>query len=960
MTPAEFIKKWKPVTLKERSFYVSHFNDLCKLVGHPTPVESDKTGASFTFERGAAKRKGGKGWADVWKKDCFAFEYKGKDRDLEAAFAQLEQYREDLENPPLLVAADAAKLIIKTNFNKTVTKRYEITLDDLNDPAKFERLRQLFHDPDKLKPTETTDAATSGVANIVGSAADLIRSRGYPDSEIARFLDRIVFCMFAEDVGLLPENIFTKLLARHKNETEGFDAKLKRLFEAMADGGDYGEHTIPHFNGNLFDGTPVVPLKSNEIAIILDAARKQWGDIDPAIFGTLFERALDKKKRAQLGAHYTSREDIQTLVEPVIMTPLRREWTSALEEFNANDTDPAPVEKFLKRLQTVTVLDPACGSGNFLYVSLQKLLDLELEAINRLIDAGHPARSPAVGPWQLRGIEKDPIPFQLAQMSSWIGYLQWLRRHGFDHRHEPILRALTGFENKDAILACDADGTPLDPPQEPTWPEAEFIVGNPPFLGGKKLRKELGDLYVDRMFALWSDRVRAEADLCCYWFERARAQIETNRVKRAGLLATQGIRGGASRDSLKRLKRTGDIFFAESDRPWILDGANVHVSMIGFDDGSESEKVLNSDSVLTINANLSRDADITQARRLVENVDTGFMGDTKGGAFDIHHETAVSMLYEPNPHGRPNSDVLRPWINALDVTRRNREMWIIDFGVAMPLDSASLYEAPFNLISTLQKAKRESSRSVIMKYWVHERPRPEMREKLECCNRCLVTARVAKHRLFGWINSEVLPDCQVIAFARSDDYFFGVLHSRLHEVWARAQGTQLRERESGFRYTPTTCFETFPFPEPTPAQHAAIGEMAKRLNALRENWLNPPEWVKTRVMEFPASVEGPWRRFVVEPDDRGIGTARWPRVVPRNADAVKLLKKRTLTNLYNERPTWLINAHQTLDAAVFDAYGWDPSLSDDAILASLLELNLSRPALGHSPAPPDDNAEPEL
>ena len=238
-----------------------------------------------------------------------------------------------------------------------------------------------------------------------------------------------------------------------------------------------------------------------------------------------------------MGQHYTGREDIETLVEPVIMTPLRREWAAALAAFNADDTNPAPIDAFLARLQRVTILDPACGSGNFLYVSLQKLLDLELEAINRLIDAGHPVRKPGVGPWQLRGIEKDPIALQLAQMSAWIGYLQWLRRHGFDHLHEPILRALTGFENKDAILECDADGTPLDPPREPSWPEAEFIVGNPPFLGGKKQRAELGDHYVDRIFVLWSDRVRAEADLCCYWFEKARAHIEANRVKRAGLLA---------------------------------------------------------------------------------------------------------------------------------------------------------------------------------------------------------------------------------------------------------------------------------------------------------------------------------------------------------------------------------------------------------------------------------------
>ncbi len=272
-------------------------------MNHPTPVESDKTGASFTFERGAAKRKGGNGWADVWKKDFFAFEYKGNAKDHETAFAQLEQYRESLENPPLLVVADASRLIIKTNFNKPVTKRHVIDLDDLAIPEHFEKLRSLFHDPEKLKPLETTDQATQAVAKLVGTVADNIRNRGHPDTVIARFMDRVVFCMFAEDVGLLPAEIFSTLLSKHLQDATGFDKKLHTLFRAMADGGEFGEHTIPHFNGNLFDNTPFVPLVVENIRQIRDASRKEWGDIDPAIFGTLFEGALNAKKRAQLGAH---------------------------------------------------------------------------------------------------------------------------------------------------------------------------------------------------------------------------------------------------------------------------------------------------------------------------------------------------------------------------------------------------------------------------------------------------------------------------------------------------------------------------------------------------------------------------------------------------------------------------------------------------------------------------------
>jgi hypothetical protein len=192
------------------------------------------------------------------------------------------------------------------------------------------------------------------------------------------------------------------------------------------------------------------------------------------------------------------------------------------------------------------------------------------------------------------------------------------------------------------------------------------------------------------------------------------------------------------------------------------------------------------------------------------------------------------------------------------------------------------------------------------------------------------------------MEAPTLPDHQVFAFARDDDYFFGVLHSRFHEVWARAQGTQVRERESGFRYTPTTCFETFPFPESTDKQKIDISTAVKELNELRENWLNPTEWTTTRMLEFPGATDGPWSRFVVDPDARGIGTVRYPRVEARDDDCTKKLAKRTLTNLYNERPAWLANAHAKLDAAVAQAYGFPVDLTDEQILERLLALNQQR------------------
>lgn len=385
-----------------------------------------------------------------------------------------------------------------------------------------------------------------------------------------------------------------------------------------------------------------------------------------------------------------------------------------------------------------------------------------------------------------------------------------------------------------------------------------------------------------------------------------------------------------------------------SDRDWILDGANVHVSMVGFDDGTETTLTLDGRNVAAINANLSAAADITKAARIASNLNIGFMGDTKGGAFDINEAAALEFLRKPNAHGVPNSDVVLPWINGLDVTRRARGMWITDFGVATTLQDAARYEAPFEYVDEhvqpeRQKNNREAYRT---KWWLHVEPRSGMRAKLADLPRFIVTPTVSKHRLFLWTQAPTLPDHQLIVFALADDGSLGLLHSRPHEVWARSQGTQVRERESGFRYTPTTCFETFPFPDPTEGQRAAIAEAARELDRLRTNWLNPPEWTRTEVLEFPGSNGGPWQRYLdpATVDDRGVGTVRYPRLVPADEQCAKVLKKRTLTNLYNERPMWLQLAHRRLDEAVFAAYGWAPSLSDDDLLAALLALNLQRVA----------------
>jgi len=972
MTPREFVRKWRAVELKERSAAQEHFLDLCRLLGHPTPAEDDPKGERFCFERGAAKRGGEDGWADVWKRHFFAWEYKGKHADLDRAYEQLDRYRADLENPPLLVTCDLNRFEIHTSFQNTKHVVYPIALDELAQPEKLEFLRAVFFDPEKLRPGKLSPVVTADAAKALAELAQNLRSRDVEPRRAARFIDRLIFCLFAEDIGLLPNDVASKLFEATAGRPELFADRIGALFAQMAGGGYFGVDKIPHVNGALFDDAETVELTARELALLVQAARLDWSAIDPSIFGTLFERGLDPGKRAQLGAHYTSREDIETLVNPVVMAPLRREWeeTKALVTrlvATGKKTDGPPPAKpltaaalkkarteaeiflvrFLERLESVKVLDPACGSGNFLYVTLRKLKDLESEVYDFFLDRGlnAPLRL-GVGPWQLYGIEINPYAHELAQMTVWIGYLQWLRQHGTTTWKEPILQAMSNIECKDAIL----DLTDPANPKEPEWPKVDYIVSNPPFLGDKVMRRELGDEYVERLRTFYSGSIPGQSDLCCYWFEKALRSLEDLNVSRAGLLATQNIRGGASRAVLDRIKNAGDIFFAVSDREWFLDGAIVHIAMIGFDDGSEQHRLLDGNPVAEILSSLSSTFDSAKVRRLASNSGKGFIGSCKGGPFDIDEPEAIELLLlGGNPHGRPNSDVVRPVVNSRDLLGRDKQRWIID-NAALSLGAASLYAAPHKIVEERVYPLRRKNRDRWLRenWWRPQRMRPRMRQAVSELSRFIVTPTTSKHRVFAWLEQPILPDHKLVVIASNEMFDLGLLSSRCHECWARGIGTQLRERESGLNYNSESSFETFPFPSMATNQKESIGAAARELDELRRAWLNPPEWTKEEVFEFPGSVDGPWKRFVVEPDARGIGTVRWPRTEPRDAECAKRLAKRTLTNLYNERPAWLDLAHRKLDEAVFAAYGWPADLGDEDILARLLALNLQR-AGGEAP-----------
>lgn len=923
MDVREFIRIWSDSELRERQGAQAHFIDLCRVLGQKTPPEADPKGEWYCFEKGATKQGGGDGWADVWRKGCFAWEYKGKNKDLGAAYDQLLRYRESLESPPLLVVSDMERFQIHTNFTGTPKVVHEFALADLADKGTRDKLLALFESPESLRPGRRVEEVTEDAAAEFASLAEGLRSRGTDPKRGAHFLNRILFCLFAEDTGLLPRGLFAEIVQASGRDPTAFTEMLRELFAAMVKGGRFGTKTIHYFDGGLFADAEVIALEREEIAILDRVARLDWSQIEPAIFGTLFERGLDPSKRSQLGAHYTDRDSILRVIDPVLMAPLRREWgvtrtrvdellakaqaaKSAGAATAARNQAAKAIESFrANHLDKTVVLDPACGSGNFLYVALQRLHELEKEVLLKLaeVQKGQASLDVRVGPHMVKGIEINAYAHELAQVTIWIGHLQWHVKNGFGFQTNPVLKPIEAIECRDAILVRAAEGVP----GEARWPEATVVVGNPPFLGGKRLRDGLGDNYVEGLFSVYEGRVPREADLVTYWFEKARAAIEGGRTRRAGLLGTTSIRKGASRRVLDRVCGSGRIFMAWDDEPWVVEGAAVRISLVGFDNGTETDIRLDGQSVAAIHSDLTiggagGGVDVTAARRLRENLGIAFMGDTKGGPFDVTIDVARRWLaLPPNPNGQPNSAVVRPWCNAMDITRRPRDMWIIDFGVDAREAEAALFEAPFEHVRQEVRPTRVANRraSYREKWWIHVEPRPAMRGALASLQRYVVTPRVARHRTFVWLGREVLADSRLFAFARDDDYFFGILHSRFHEVWSLRTGSRHGVGNDPV-YNATTCFETFAFPEPTEAQRQAIAKAAAVLNRQREAWLNP---------------EGA---------------------------SAKELKRRTLTNLYNERPAWLDNAHRDLDAAVAAAYGWDPGISDDEVLAKLLELNLAR------------------
>lgn len=698
--------------------------------------------------------------------------------------------------------------------------------------------------------------ASEAAARVLGTLAARLAARGHAPAHAAAFLLRLTLC-------LLDDAAATR------------EQPLRRRFAAMLRPGRPG--------AALFLRARPLPLPADELR---ELCTFPWPRVEPSLLGSLFEHALHPRERHRLGAHYTRPAEILAILEPVLLASLRRELAGAHHEVrrlrDAGAPDPAgPHRAFLARLATVRVLDPACGAGNFLYLALRGLLDLEQAANHQAHELlALPPPPPSLGPHLLRGLERDPHAAALARAVITLADRQWRAAHG----HPAPITAV-------AVRCTDALLDLRDPerPRETRWPAAEFIVGNPPFLGGKKLRAALGDAYVDTLYAVYGARVPRGADLSAYWHERARAEIAHKRCRRAALLATQGIRAGANLRVLERIKHTGDIFLAWSDLPWIVDGAAVRVSLVAQDDGHETTRLLDGRPVPQIHADLRTGADHRAPRRLRENHGLAFMGDTKGGPFELGPADAARMLATAS-----NRQVIRPWVNGRDITGHPRGMHIIDFD-GRSHAAAARHRAPFAHVDTHVRPLRARSRSTAASWWLHERPRPEMRAAIAGLPRYLVTPTASRHRIFTWLYPPTLPDHQLIVIARADACSFGLLQARPHELWSLRMSSRLGVGNDP-RYTPTTTFETYPFPWPLD----------------RQDDLNPAQRRHHDDITAAADALDEARR-------------RWFAAGPR----------RTFTALYNERPPWLAAAHTALDHTVLAAYGLPCEIGDDDLLAAL-------------------------
>ena len=954
-----FIARWHASGAAERANYQLFLAELCAVLDVPAPDPASPVEAenAYVFEKAVPLPGGTTGRIDLYRRGCFVLEAKqGSDRPEPAtplsseaerqrrgrkrgtavrgtaawdtamarAHQQAQSYARNLPveevrdgRPPFLIVVDVGQSIaLYAEFSRSGGNyipfpdpaHYRISLDDLADPEVRALLAAAWLDPLSLDPARRSARVTREIADRLARLAQSLEP-GHAAAEVAGFLMRCLFTMFAEDVSLLPKGAFTQLLADSRRNAASFPPLVEELWRTMASGGFSValRVAVPHFNGGLFEHPVALPLTADQLQLLIEAAQADWRDVEPAIFGTLLVRALDPAERHKLGAHFTPRTSVERLVLPTIIEPLRAEWeavqTAALllaeggKSANTLAGDAlAEVRAFQRRLASIRILDPACGSGNFLYVTLEHLKRLEGEVLEVLRSLGQAQATlelegEIVRPEQFYGIEVNPWAAAVAELVLWIGYLQWHLRTRGDAAGlpEPILRNLHNIECRDAVLAWDAveplldaegrpvtrwDGrtTKLHPvtgepvpdetarvpawryvnPRPAAWPEADFIAGNPPFIGTARMREALGDGYVEALRRVYP-HVPDSADYVMFWWDKAAELVRTGRARRFGLITTNSLRQTFNRRVLEHhLDEDGiHLAFAIPDHPWVdsAEGAAVRIAMTvgaagegpGVLQQVVSERPGDNDTAeITlaecrgrILADLTTGSNVTGAQPLQANGSISGRGvQLFGSGFIVTPQEAANLglgrVADLEHH-------IRPYRNGRDLTAIPRDVMVIDLFGLTAEEVRARFPAVYQWIYERVKPERDQNNRASYRnnWWIHGEPRAALRPALAGLRRYIATVETSRRRFFVFLDAAILPDNKLVNIALDDAYFLGVLSSRVHVTWALAAGSHLGVGNDPV-YVKTACFEKFPFPAATDAQQARIRALAEQLDAHRK------------------------------------------------------------------------------------------------------------------------------
>jgi len=1046
VTVDDFITRWAASGGSERANFHTFANELCELleVPKPAPASDDHGADGYRFERPVTFIHTGsqtRGFIDLYRVGHFVMEAKqgvagtlredDKQSDLLAdlpkparkghgtrgtrawddtmlrARNQADGYARAVSRadgwPPFLLIVDVGHVIeVYADFSgqgQGYTQfpdgsRYRITMDDLRNAATRERLRLIWTDPHALDPAKVAARVTREVADRLAALGRSFEGQGHAPEAVANFLMRCLFTMFAEDVRLIPENSFKELLRRLRGQPHHAAPALKALWETMNTGGfsPVLMADLKRFNGGLFKDATALPLDALQLGLLIDAAERDWREVEPAIFGTLLERALDKRQRHKLGAHYTPRAYVERLVVPTIMDPLRADWrnvqAAALTLANAGQMEQAraTIRAFHAQLCEIRVLDPACGSGNFLYVALELMKRLEGEVTALLADLGEEQSALSlaghtVDPHQFLGIELNPWAAAVAELVLWIGYLQWhFRTHGQASPAEPVLRDFKNIENRDAVLTFEGTrprrgegGAPVtrwdgvttlmhpvtgeqvpDPgarmpvldylkPRPATWPQADFIVGNPPFIGNKRMREALGDGYAEALWAAYP-KMPQSADFVMFWWEKAalaargwKPATEKTKAKgtrRFGLITTNSLRQTFNRrvlePHLSDPKTPLSLTFAIPDHPWVDagEGAAVRIAMTVAEAGkapgrlgtvteerkgeyeAEGRPVRFDIEKGRIFADLRVGADLAASQALQANEALAYQGVTPlGEGFRV---SRASALVHSDPKTR---SVLRRYLNGRQFIEGQEPAFIIDFFGLSEAEARATAPTYFQqLMDTVRPERMEKKReSYRDSWWVFAEPRSKLRATLSTLDRYIATCRTAKHRVFGFLESDILPDAKLIAIGLEDGWHLSVLSSRWHVIWATTSGAWLGVGNDS-NYNHAQCFNPFPFPDPTEAQKARLRSLGEQLDAHRKaQQAAHPKLTLTGMYNVLEKLRAGER---IEAKDK---------------------------ELYDQGLVGILrDLHDQIDAAVAEAYGWPATLSDDEILHRLVDLNRER------------------